>query len=69
MAFKLLVEVTEDGVLNVEHEGQIDPVILLGSLRTLEHNVLTTVDAMAAQAAIEALEKAAEQEGAGSQGE
>jgi hypothetical protein len=55
MAFKLLVEVTEDGALNVNHEGQIDPVILIGALRTLEHNILMTVDALAAEAAMNAL--------------
>ena len=55
MAFKLIVEVEEDGTLNVNHDGQIDPVVLLGSLRMLEHNILTTVDVLAAQAAMESL--------------
>lgn len=54
MAFKLLVEVTDEGVLNVNHEGQIEPIVLLGALRTLEHNVLMTVDALNAQAILEA---------------
>ena len=55
MAFKLLIEVTEEGALDVSHDGQIEPIVLLGALRTLEHNVLTTMDAMAAQGLMESL--------------
>ena len=45
MAFKLLVEVTDDGKLNVEHEGQIDPAMLMGSLEIIKHSILLTMDA------------------------
>lgn len=55
MAFKLLVEVTDEGVLNVNHEGQIEPTILVGAIEMLKHSVLTTVDVMQAQQAMEAL--------------
>jgi len=67
MAFKLLVEVTEEGVLNVNHEGQIEPIILIGALRTLEHNILMTVDAMAAEAAMGALSGEENNEGSNEQ--
>ena len=64
MAFKLLIEVTEEGALDVSHDGQIEPIVLLGALRTLEHNVLTTMDAMAAQGLMEAVEAAPKTVGA-----
>lgn len=49
MAFKLLIEVSEKGQIDASHEGQIDPIIILGALRKIEHNLLMTMDVMEAE--------------------
>lgn len=66
MAFKLLIEITNDGAIDVSHEGNIDPIILLGAIRSFEHNVLMTIDAqnfLAAQEAPDGAENKNEEEG------
>ncbi len=49
MAFKLLIEVNDKGQIDASHEGQIDPIIILGALRKIEHNLLMTIDMMEAE--------------------
>lgn len=55
MAFKLMIDISDDGSLDISHEGQIDPIILLGSLKTVEHSVLCTMDVLNSKAVLEAM--------------
>lgn len=52
MAFKLLIEVNEKGQIDASHEGKIDPIIILGALRKIEHSLLMTCDLMEAEAVL-----------------
>lgn len=58
MAFRLLIEIDENQQVKVEHEGQIDPIALLGTIRMLEYDILT-----AARSPFDIQEVATEEEG------
>jgi hypothetical protein len=46
MAFKLTIDIGDDGQLSTTHEGQIDPVFFLGCLESIKHSLLMEITDM-----------------------
>lgn len=43
--FKLIISIDDDGNTNVEHEGKINYMTIVGALRVLEHEIINTAAA------------------------
>lgn len=53
--FKLVIEIDEDGSVNLSNEGKMSPIIILGALRRIEHDLLMTTSMLEAEEARKAL--------------
>ena len=47
MAFKLSLEINDDGSTKVDFDGNVNHIVLLGVLESVKHSVLLTADNMA----------------------
>lgn len=56
MALKLIIELDDSGNIDVSHEGEkVEPIVLLGVLRSVEHNLLMTIDIMRAEETLKSM--------------
>ena len=53
--FKLVIEIDDDGSVNLSNEGKMSPIIILGALRRIEHDLLMTTTMLEAEQAAQAL--------------
>ena len=49
MSFKLTIEILDDATTQVDFEGTVNHIVLLGVLESVKHGILGTADVMAAQ--------------------
>lgn len=49
MSFKLTIEIMDDASTQIDFDGDINHIVLLGVLESIKHGVLGTADMMAAQ--------------------
>ncbi len=59
MSFKLTLEIGEDGNTQVDFDGNINHMVLIGALENVKHSVLRTVEMQSLQASMAELEAAA----------
>jgi hypothetical protein len=52
MSFKLTIEIKDDSSSQVDFDGTINHIVLLGVLESIKHGILSTADLMAAQESI-----------------
>lgn len=56
MSFKLTIEIKDDTTTDINFDGTINHVVLLGVLESVKHGILGTVEMMSAQQALSAIE-------------
>jgi len=61
MSFKLTIEINEDATSNVDFDGTINHIVLLGVLESIKHGILETADRMAVEEAMSAIENGNEE--------
>ena len=49
MSFKLAIEIQDDATTEINFDGTVNHIVLLGVLESVKHGVLGTADMMAAQ--------------------
>lgn len=49
MSFKLTIEIKEDASTQIDFDGTVNHIVLLGVLESVKHGILGTADMMAAQ--------------------
>jgi hypothetical protein len=49
MSFKLTIEIKDDATTQVDFDGTVNHIVLLGVLESVKHGILGTADIMAAQ--------------------
>jgi len=59
MSFKLTIEIQDDATTEINFDGTVNHVVLLGVLESVKHGVLGTADMMAAQEVLSANQAAA----------
>ncbi len=62
MSFKLTIEINDDATTNVDFDGTINHIVLLGVLESVKHGVLGTAEILAAQDVLLAAEEGNGQE-------
>lgn len=63
MSFKLTIEIQDDATTEINFDGTVNHIVLLGVLESVKHGVLGTADMMAAQEVLSS-NQATEPEGA-----
>ena len=46
MSFKLIVEINDDGSSNIDFDGTVNHILLLGVLESIKFSTLSTIDFM-----------------------
>lgn len=49
MSFKLTIEIKDDSTTQVDFDGTVNHIVLLGVLESVKHGILGTADIMAAR--------------------
>jgi len=49
MSFKLTIEIKDDASTQIDFDGTVNHIVLLGVLESVKHGILGTADMMAAQ--------------------
>jgi hypothetical protein len=64
MSFKLTIEIKDDASTQVDFDGTVNHVVLLGVLESVKHGILGTADMMAAQEVLSSIQDGNDEEGA-----
>jgi hypothetical protein len=69
MSFKLTLDISDEGEVNMDFDGNVNHMVLIGALENIKHSIMRTVEfnSMQAQlaAAQEQVEQSEEEEGGG----
>ena len=57
MSFKLTIEIKDDASTEIDFDGTINHIVLLGVLESVKHGILGTADVMAAQEILSSIEE------------
>ena len=58
MSFKLTIEILDDASTQIDFDGEVNHIVLLGVLESIKHGILGTADMMAAQEILSATDNA-----------
>lgn len=64
MSFKLSIEIKDDASTQIDFDGTVNHIVLLGVLESVKHGILGTADMMAAQEILSSTEDENDTEGA-----
>lgn len=62
MSFKLTIEIKDDSTTEIDFDGTVNHITLLGVLESIKHGILGTADVMAAQEILQSTEDKNESE-------